>query len=331
MCVNQSSKYYLHLFAVILLHQICGHAYGDTTRTQLVTLNAGWNAISIDVDPTNPLPSSIFDTTKVDVVARFFTPPTPVQFITDPAEQTWNVANWGVWYAPDRAEAFLNSLHSIQGGYAYLVHAKLACSIEISGEVRYKRMRWVSDSFNLTGFPVEGSTPPTFSRFFAGAGNRLGGRIYRLVDGSWQKIINPATTTIRPGEACWVYCEGNTTYQGPLELRLTGSELNFGDTASSFTIEYANRVSSPYSVQVAVESGNGFPLYRSALDLSGGTTNASPIINGTSLGTLAGDATDYLRLQLRRELMPSTSGSAILKFSTGDGIALRIPVRVSLP
>ncbi|MCP5558801.1 MAG: hypothetical protein H7A55_13725 [Verrucomicrobiaceae bacterium] len=306
-------------------------ARAGETRTQRVELKAGWNAVSIDVDPLDSAPGTVFDSTKVDIVARYFTPRTPVRFIADPEEQAWNAPGWGVWYAADRAEAFLTSLHAIHGGSAYLVHARQDCALNVAGAVNFRRLQWTTDSFNLTGFPVEAGATITFAKFFAGSSGRIGSRIYRLVEGSWQKITDPATTVIRPGEACWVYCEGSTTYQGPLDLRFHGRELDFGANSSQVVLEYANRIDTPFSVQVAVESNTGLPLYRGVLDLAAGTSTAVSLAGGANLGSVPGGGVNHLNLELRRELMTGISGSAILKFTTTDGVVLRIPVAASMP
>lgn len=317
---------------LVILALLLSFSVGSAAeRTHRLSLKAGWNAVSLEVDPSDPEPSAVFDGTKVDVVARYFTPRTVVRFISDPAEQAWNEPGWGVWYAPDRAEAFLTTLHAIHGGSAYLIHARQDCILDIAGAVNFRRLQWTVDSFNLTGFPVEAGSNLTFGKFFAGASGRIGTRIYRLVGGSWQKIIDPATTVIKPGEAYWVYCEGATAYQGPLDLRVQGRELDFGTAANQMAMEYANRLATPFTVQVTLESDSGLPLYRRVVDLAAGTSSSVAVAGGANLGSLAGGGVGQLDLELRRQLMASGSRTANLKFSTSDGVVLRIPVAASTP
>lgn len=303
-----------------------------TTRTQVIELAAGWNAIWLEVAPVDDRVSAVFDPDNVDVVARYFTPETQVRFISDPGEQAWNSPGWGVWYAPSRAEAFLTSLHAIQGNSAYLVHAKSRATLQVTGEVRYRPLRWNTDSFNLTGLPVSDTVRPTFARFFSGAGRRLGAQVYRLLDGSWQKISNLAATEVRAGEAYWIFCEGKTNYQGPLELRFTGADcVSFGEGSNLSVIEFANRATNAFSVSASIEPGGTVPLFRSVPNLANLTSKSEPMPGNASVGNLAIGEVSRFRLEYRPALMTAASGSAILKFATSDGVVLRVPVRATNP
>lgn len=303
-----------------------------TTRTQQIALAEGWNAIYLDVQPVNASVAAVFDPAKVDFVARYFTPLTPVRFIENPAEQAWNTPAWGVWYAPDRAEAFLTTLHAVDGGCAYLVRARSAFTLNVTGEVRFRPLRWNMDSYNLTGLPAEGAARPTFARFFSGAAGRVGAKVFRLVEGSWQKVIDLATAEIRPGEAYWIYCEGKTNYQGPLELRFTGLDsVSFGNGSNVSVIELANRATNPFSVKASIESGEDLPLFRSVPDLENLTSRAEALVSDANLGNLSPEGVSQFRLEFRPALMTAPSGGAVLKLSTSDGIVLRVPVRATLP
>ncbi len=296
-------------------------------RTQQFQLAAGWNAIYLDVDPADDDVEAVFDAQLVDAVARYFEPATPVRFIESPDEEPWNSPAWSVWYAPQRAESFLTSLHAIHGGAAYLVHAVKAGTLSITGEARLRAPRWKTDSFNLAGFPVD-AAGLTFAQYFAGAENRIGSRVYRLQNGSWQKVTNLAATQIRPGEACWVFCEGSTNYPGPLELRLTGaSGIHFSARAAATTIELRNRVNAPFTVQASIEANDGLPLYRQLVDLSELTAESAPLNGVVSLGSLAPGGTTHLRLELRPEFFNGNGSSAILKLATSNGVVLRVPIR----
>jgi hypothetical protein len=329
---NWRQASWLLLGAFFLFAAMASPALAATTRAQQIELTAGWNAVWLEVSPADDQVAAVFDPEKVDVVARYFTPETQVRFIQDPAEQPWNAPGWGVWYAPSRAEAFLTSLHAIQGNCAYLVHATTPCTLSVTGDVRFRPLRWNTDSYNLTGLPVSETVKPTFARFFSGAGGRVGGQIYRLVDGSWQKVVNPATQQIRAGEAYWIYCEGKTNYQGPLELRFTGTDrLNLGAGSNQSVIEYANRGTNAFSVTASIEAAGNMPLFRSIPNLATFSAESKPFVGEMSLGTLAAGSLSQFRLELRPALMTGATGSALLKLSSSDGVVARIPVRVTLP
>jgi len=319
------------LALLVLTLGAAGQLAASTLRTQQLVLVKGWNAVWLDVDPVDDRVPAVFDPEKVDVVARYFTPQSQVRFIEDPGEKAWNAPGWSVWYGPTRAEAFLSNLHAAQGGCAYLVHARSACTLGVTGTVRFRPLRWNGDSFNLTGLPVEGTTSLTFARFFSGAAGRLGAQVYRLVEGSWQKVSSLATTTIRPGEAYWIFCEGKTNYQGPLELRFTGGDtLNFGDSSNLSIIELTNRATAGFEVTASIEPEGDLPLIRAVPNLAELKTNPVPFTGAAGLGNLGAGAATQLRLELRRAQMSNAAGSAVIKFSTSDGIVLRVPVRASL-
>jgi hypothetical protein len=137
-------------------------AASEPSREQVVVLTKGWNAVFLEVDPLEWAPAAVLSGMPVDIVARYFTLVTPVQFISDPADEPWKTKGWGVWYAPGREDAFLTNLHAIQGNQCYLVHAKKAMTWRISGVVRPRRTSWKTDSFNLFGACVDAAGPPTF-------------------------------------------------------------------------------------------------------------------------------------------------------------------------
>src|SRR5262249_20386346 len=145
---------------------------------------------------------------------------TPLEFIRDPGLVRWKEDGWSVWYAPQRPDAFLSNLRAIQGNKAYLIYAERACTWNPGGYVVFQAPHWQSDSFNLVGFPVDSVSPPTFAKFFAGSKAHQELRVYRLVDERWVPVNNPGSTPMRAGEACWVYCEGGSDYQGPLAVNL---------------------------------------------------------------------------------------------------------------
>lgn len=300
----------------------------NPVRVQQIALLEGWNAIWLEVDPENDAIPATFNPEKVDIVARYFTPQTQVRFIQNPGETAWNEPQWRVWYAPSRAEAFLNSLHAIHGGCAYLVHAKAACNLSVSGSPLLHRLSWNANSYNLAGLPVSGGM--SFARFFSGADGKLGGQVYRLVEGSWQKVTNLAGTEIRPGEAYWIYCEGKTNYQGPLEVKFTGADrISVSRDSSLATLDLINRGTSPLTVTASVDGG--LPLFRSVPDLANLSSNAVAITGAITLDPIAPGTAGDFRLQFRPAQDSTVSGSALLTLTTSDGSLIRVPIRATNP
>lgn len=301
---------------------------GQPQRQQQFQLNAGWNAIFLEVNPIVDGVGEVFGADMVDAVARYFVPNSPIRFIEDPQEEPWNTAGWSVWYAPQRAESFLNTLHAVHGGAAYLVHATKAGVLAINGAVVPSVREWKADSFNLIGFPVD-VVGLTFAQYFAGAEGKIGAQVYRMVNGSWQKVTNLAATRIQPGAAYWIYCEGRTSYTGPLEVRMTGANaVNFGGQSSAVAIELRNRINTSFSVEASIESNDGLPLFRRVNDLSTLTAQSVPLLTKAALGTLAPGQTDVFRLELRRDTQTVSGTSAVLKFTTSNGVVQRVPIHL---
>jgi hypothetical protein len=298
-------------------------------RQQIIQLHTGWNAVFLEVEPLDTNPQAVFTNTPVDIVARYFPRTSSVQYISNPADAPWNEPGWGVWYAPSRPESVVSSLHAIHGHKPYLVHTPSAYAWHVTGSVAFERLSWQADSFNLKGFGVDEQSPPTFERFFAGAGGRIGQRIYRLdAGGKWQPVTLPATTAIRSGEAYWVHCRGKTDYQGPLDVRVPGlGGLDFGSVGSRLDTEFFNSSAESVGVTVEVVPGSGdLPLAQVIRDLSLLQTSYPDLQSFTQLTVAAGQV-ETLRLEVRREAMTAAAQSRLLKLTTSQGLRYWIPVR----
>ena len=301
-------------------------------RTQVIDLQQGWNAVWLEVEPLDAVAEKVFEGTAVDICARFFRPVTSVEFIRDPAEKPFNQEGWGVWYAPSREDAIVKTLDRVNSHAGYLIHATRAARWTVTGKVTFKPLEWKHRSFTLAGFAVDQAQPPTFGDYFAGSAGQVGSQIFRLVEGRWQRT--QATATMRAGEACWVYAEGDSHFQGPLTVDLQSGVLDFGDSTGSIGLTHIN--SSPDAHAVSVEIVNagssvagaaGLPLQQVKLDIPTLTTAASTV-SGTGIEVPGGMA-DTLRLQVQRGLMTSTTQTALLKLSDGRGALAWVPVRAS--
>lgn len=312
--------------AVLLLWLSIGCLGQAAQRTQEFQLVEGWNAIYLDVTPANDAVEATFGSPLIDMVARYFEPTTQVRFIEDMNEEPWNMPGWSVWYGPQRAESFLTNLHAVHGGAAYLVHAVKAGPLSVTGEVKMHPKAWKSESFNLTGLPVE-TAGLTFATYFSGVENTLGRRVYRMSNGTWQKVTNLAGTPIKPGEAYWIYCEGKTDYPGPLELRTVGSGgINFSPRNVVTTVEMRNLIKTAFTVSASIEANDGLPLYRQVVNLAELSAESKAFSSASSLGSIEPGQTASLRLELRREFLSGPGRSAILKLTTSNGVVLRLPI-----
>ncbi len=304
-------------------------AQAATLRTQQIQLQKGWNAVFLEVFPAATAPEVVFANAPVSIVAAHFPFPNSVQFVKDPSQINWKKEGWGVWYAPGREDAFLSNLHAIDGNKAYLIYADSSFTWTVEGNVLFERRQWKADSFNLTGFGVDEVSPPTFSKFFAGSKAHTQPRIYRLINERWAKVIVPDATLMKSGEACWVYCQGASDYQGPLNVTIPlGTGLVFSDSSSSQpNIVFANNSTDPLAIKTECNEG-GLPLSYVLTGL--GPDRIQDVFldlpASYSLPVMeAGQQTSF-RLQVRREKLGQSFQSSLMKISTDNGVRLWLPL-----
>lgn len=204
----------------------------QTVRQQVIELNPGWNAVWLEVDPSELTPSRVFADLPVDVVATYSGSVRAAQFVNDPSADMLASFGWAVWYAPTRSDAFLTTLSAIQGGRAYLMHAATNATLEVVGQIPPVKVEWIPNSYNFIGFPVQDPGGPTFSQFFRHSSAHNHNKIYRLVNGKWRQVLNPNQEVMRSGEAFWIFSQGRSTYQGPLDVR---ADSRFGLVLSAET------------------------------------------------------------------------------------------------
>ena len=324
-----------HALRIVLSALFLGPLQAEVLREQTIQLRRGWNAVHLEVHPTDRKPAEVFRDVPVDIVARYFRVQSSVEFIADPSLESIQSEGWGVWYAPHRPDAFLSKLHSLRGNECYLIHATADHLWKVTGAVRYEPPRWRNASFNLVGFTVDESAPPSFGAFFAGTEGRIGTRIYRLQEGRWIKVLNPAQTLMRAGEAFWTYCDGRTDYQGPLALELPGSGvLDFGSRGQELSLTWRTTTPSQPSVQTVAPSGSN-PVDRLSLrsvERDPDTLVKSyPILSSKSLAGGSVARSGRLTIQARRDEFATGAQGVLLRITDGSGALAWIPVTALPP
>ncbi len=314
--------------AVILL---AGHAAGQALpghqRTQEIPLKSGWNAVFLEVEPADSTPAKVFAGLPVDRVATLFESPVANEFVTDPGVNLFKGGGWAVWYAPGLPEAFLKSLDAIQGGRAYLIHARQACRWQPVGRSMDSAPRWRSDAFNFVGFPVKSPGGPTFAEFFAGSKAHRGQIIYRLVDGRWKKVLQSSAESMLSGEAFWIYCKGGSDYQGPLRVE-TGTRAGILLGGGPGKLVLRNESTHPLAAVVEQVPGNSPPPPLSFLIRILGDP-ADPVTQSAvrmpagawqqALPPIETGAAFALPLECRRLEMSQPDQSSLLKITTDIG------------
>jgi hypothetical protein len=219
--------------------------------TQKIDLVSGWNAVFVEFDPMETGPADLFEGLPVDVVAGFSSSAKPAQFVVDPTADMLMAYGWNVWYSPRRADHFLSTLSAIQGGNPYLIHATTNTQLVIQGTVAPDLFAWTPNAYNFVGFSVAIQGGPTFAEFFSGSEAHDTNRIYRMVNGTWRLVTDPAGTSMRAGEAFWIYCKGSSSFKGPVDFS-TGCKggVVLSPAAGS---EIVVRNNTPHPVTVTLE------------------------------------------------------------------------------
>ena len=301
-------------------------AHAATQRTQSIALQAGWNAVFIEVEPADTAPAVVFAGAPVEIVSTYYADRSPVEFLRDPAEQAWTDAGWSTWYAPSRQDAFLSKLHAIQANRPYLIKATAAYTLNLLGEVKFSSLEWQPNSLNLVGFHVDPAAPPTFATFFAGSEAHTGQSMYKLVSGHWKPVTNLSGEPVRAGQAYWVGCAKGSIYQGPLTVTIPyGDKLDFGAQASVQTIQLVNTGTVPLAITVT-DSGQTLPQAYRVYDPITGETTYHGLPPSLNLGTIEAGGTTSLTLMVKREQFTQSKQSTVLKIAADNGVVIHLAV-----
>ncbi len=302
-------------------------AAADTQRTQSIPLQVGWNAVFIEVEPLDTDPAVVFDGAPVEMVATYFADRSPVQFLRDPDEQPWTDSGWSTWYAPSRPDAFLSKLHAIQANRPYLIKATAAHTLNILGEIKFRRLDWQPNSLNFVGFHVDPAAPPACEAFFAGSSSHTGQRIYKLVSGRWTLVTNLSGEPLGSGQAFWVGCAEGSDYQGPLSLTIpVGDTLDFGVQCATQTLGMTNSGTTPLTVTVT-DVGQSLPLVYRVFDLATGETSYTDLPATLDMGTVEAGASVSLALMVKREAFTQAEHSTVLKIATDNGVLIYLAAK----
>jgi hypothetical protein len=173
--------------AAILTQTPPTETFAGANMTQTFTLNAGWNAIYLGVEPINGshrgsdgVPNqSVMEWvfgglgSALDSVWTYNQPVSGKDYIVDPGEGLWDEPGWER-YIPDtnvgpdgESRGFLTTLHTLHANTGYLV--KLAddftgtTTVQVSGKPVPGHHRWAPGAYNLAGFPLtSGATVSDF-------------------------------------------------------------------------------------------------------------------------------------------------------------------------
>lgn len=301
--------------------------------TQTITLQPGWNAVYLEVTPTNKATTAAFAGLPVASVWARAERLSSVEFIQNASEAAFNNAAWLRWFPPARSESFLNNLFAVQANHAYLIKSTNATPVvwHLTGRPSLRPPAWVSDSYNLRGLPVDSNSPPTFVNFFRyskahynSASGQLQ-KIYRL-NGSGQWMPVAPTDATKSGEAYWIFTQGASDYLAPLTPSVElGDGLDYGASLTELTLHLVNQTTSPLNALVREINANApsaVSYYQFATNVGG----QWPSLSGTLVQTPSPGGETRLRLAVRRQDFSSNSYASIIEVRDGAGTRLLVPL-----
>jgi hypothetical protein len=320
--------------------------------TQELSLQPGWNAVHLAVQPHAAGCAAAFANLPVQGVWMWNQRPSRMLFTTDASQLLPRNPDWLFWLPASHPQNDLRTLHSIRGGQSYLIRLApdaAPTTWRIQGTPIVFRRSWLPQAMNLTGLPVpQGGA--TFDDFFRSSTaiplNRTdGGEIYQVgISGQGVRVWEPSRTRIQAGAAYWIRCKEATQYAGPLRVELDyGTSLDFpagvwtrrlklvNDGRSASTVTIRLLPSEPAPTDTPPVAGI-VPLSYREQDWSQGRPKDTvrPLQPSISRSLAAGD-TWTLELTPRRQEMQATPTGSVWQslLEITDGAAVREWVGVS--
>lgn len=303
-------------------------------RHQTISLQEGWNAVYLEVEPKISAPDQLFQNSPIEIVAAYHRPVTAMQFIQNPGEILPDRKTWNVWYAPSREDHLLSNLNAIQAHQCYLIFAKQAHQWRLEGTPFFGSARWHPNAFSLVGFPIDATNPPTVAHFFNNAAPHSPLRIYRMNAGQWSLISQPESTLMQPGAAYWVYSNGASNFMGPFSVHFDGSSaggLVFSASNNRRTLEIRSRSRFPQTLTLTLAAGeNGLiPISHliQVMELpANNNTIAQPITSGMQIGPLEAGTAFKLDLEVIQENLRHPVMATTLVITSSAGSRIEVPL-----
>jgi len=313
----------------IFLITVSGEFVMAQNWDQTITLNPGWNSIYLEVQPEDYDPPSIFGGMEVASVWTWAQRQGSADYISDPSGPEWNQSQWLVWAPEGSSEHIATNLHALFSGRAYMVHftGSSPRSFTVSGVPNIEKIKWVPDSYNLTGFHLDPVNPPSFAAYFAPSPAHTGQAMYRLQpNGHWAQV-NPADP-MKAGEAYWVYTLGTSAYNGPLMVELPGNDgLDYDAFQQKYQVNVKN-IGSPGSITLEMlQTPTPVALnYRDTLD-DAQETIVWPAFDAPLELDAPTDQAMRVEFSVDRTSLQTNEASSVMEIRDGHGSRWLVPVK----
>jgi hypothetical protein len=290
--------------------------------TQTLTLQPGWNAVYLEVQPEPNECDGLFAHPAIEGVWQWNRRYQLVQFATDPITPLPEPTHWLTWLPPSHPQVFVRNLFRVYGGETCLIRVKADAApltLTITGRPVLPRAEWHPGYLQLAGFPVGHDAQPTFAAFFTHSPafdtSPRGGSFFRIDStGAEREILQTSRDTIQPGVAYWVRCREPSDFVAPIQVRANvDGQLDFGAVSDEQTLSIRN-VSVNQAIQVCIRLvPSGAPPAGATPELAGGV----PL--SYSRCEVASNRWDWERLEttIRQTLAPGQEWSLRLAARRG--------------
>lgn len=301
-------------------------------RTQIIKLSKGWNSVYLEVDPViqnQDLTGYMGTATPIQVIATYYPAFSSVEYISDPNEAEWKKPSWNKWIHKDLPDAFLSNLYDLEGGRGYLIKSTKDYDWSVTGTVQKLDTRWQPKSFNLIGFQVQ-EIGPSFHQLFSASTTATPlqqGPVYRLINNQWEKASLP-DTEVNKGEAYWVFNDGQTAFQGVVEVTVQSGKkvIDFSDLVESQTLTLTNTSTSESPLNITLTLiNNTVPLSLKGAKEGDGDNEESyqitytPVTDAVDTVTLEAGESKDLTLSVRRsEIVGADEQTGLLKITVAE-------------
>ncbi|ETR69323.1 MAG: hypothetical protein OMM_09707 [Candidatus Magnetoglobus multicellularis str. Araruama] len=105
-------KYLIIVIGIFIFLIFSIHPLYCQTIQQTITLEPGWNAVFLEIEPQNNTCTTIFSPYPVASVWTWNPKTSPVEYIQNPEELLPEHEQWLTWYPPERPYAYKTNLFS---------------------------------------------------------------------------------------------------------------------------------------------------------------------------------------------------------------------------
>src|SRR6266496_6355147 len=134
-------------FCFLWLALGCSTCFGQWTN-QTITLNPGWNAVYLEVEPALADCDVLFAGIAVESAWAWNRRYSTVQFIEDQAKLLPGQTDWLTWQAADQPARSTRNLFELHGGRAYLLKVKSGSSQiawKVTGQPVIRQIDWLAN------------------------------------------------------------------------------------------------------------------------------------------------------------------------------------------